>query len=994
MGVTKPATQRPKLPSVGRLGLVDPPAGERLVQLGWHGQDDQAHVDLLWSLSRAADPDAALRAMIRLAENLDTGWDELNAALLTERPLRGRLFAVLGASLALGDHLAAHPESWKLLRGKVTLPAREQLCTMFTDCVDESSDGPNALVQRLCALYRDRLMVLAALDLAATVEDEPVVPFTEVSAYLADLADAAMASALRAAEATVCGDRTPPRLAVIAMGKCGARELNYVSDVDVIFVAEQADPLSARLASEMMNIASKAFFQVDAGLRPEGRSGELVRTVESHLAYYQRWAKTWEFQALLKARLAVGDADLGERYLAAVTPMVWVACEREDFVPEVQAMRRRVERLVPADVRDREIKLGTGGLRDVEFAVQLLQLVHGRSDDSLHVASTVDALTALGRGGYVGREDAANLTASYEFLRLLEHRLQLQRLKRTHLLPDADDDEAVRWLARAAHVRPDGRHDAAGVLREQIKHQNLRVSQLHAKLFYQPLLESIGPAGLEMANGMTAEAAERQLAVLGYEGPQTALKHMSALVNQSGRRGRVQSVLLPRLLNWMSDAPDPDGGLLAYRRLSEALSGESWYLATLRDKPAVAKRLMHVLGTSAYVPELLMRAPRVIQDYADGPSCPKLLETDPAVVSRALIASASRYSDPVRAIASARTLRRRELARIASADLLGMLEVTEVCYALTSVWVAVLQAALDAMIRANLPEDGKAPAVIAVIGMGRLGGAELGYGSDADVMFVCEPAEGVEDSAAVRWATTVAEQIRALLGTPSVDPPLEVDANLRPEGRSGALVRTLASYATYYDQWAQPWEIQALLRAHAVAGDADLGQRFMLMIDKTRYPADGVSGEAMQEIRRIKARVDSERLPRGADPNTHTKLGRGGLADVEWTVQLMQLRHAHEIPALHNTSTLQCLDAIAEADLVPADEVDLLRQAWLTATRARSALVLVRGKPTDQLPGPGRQLNAVAVAAGWPNDDGSEFLDNYLRVTRRAKVVVRKVFGS
>jgi glutamate-ammonia-ligase adenylyltransferase len=572
--------------------------------------------------------------------------------------------------------------------------------------------------------------------------------------------------------------------------------------------------------------------------------------------------------------------------------------------------------------------------------------------------------------------------------------LQLQRLKRTHLLPEADDEEAVRWLARAAHIRPDGRHDAAGVLREELRHQNLRVSQLHAKLFYQPLLESIGPAGLEIAHGMTSEAAERQLAALGYEGPQTALKHMSALVNLSGRRGRVQSVLLPRLLNWMSYAPDPDGGLLAYRRLSEALSGESWYLATLRDKPAVARRLMHVLGTSAYVPDLLMRAPRVIQDYGDGPSGPRLLDTEPAAVARALVASASRYSDPVRAIAGARTLRRRELARIGSADLLGMLEVTDVCAALTSVWVAVLQAALEAMIRANLPVSGRAPAAIAVIGMGRLGGAELGYGSDADVVFVCEPAPGVEDSAAVRWATGVAEQVRALLGTPSVDPPLEVDANLRPEGRQGPLVRTLASYAAYYEQWAQPWEIQALLRAHAVAGDAELGQRFLLMADKTRYPPDGVSTEAMQEIRRIKARVDSERLPRGADPNTHTKLGRGGLADIEWTVQLLQLRHAHEIPALHNTSTLQCLDAIAAAELVPADEVDLLRQAWLTATRARNALVLVRGKPTDQLPGPGRQLNAVAVAAGWPTDDGGEFLDNYLRVTRRAKAVVRKVFGS
>ena len=1000
--MTKPGIERRRLPGVGRLGLIDPPAGERLAQLRWTDHDDREHVDLLWSLSRAPDPDTALRALVQLSESLDAGWDELDAALLAEHGLRGRMFAVLGSSVALGDHLVAHPQSWKLLRGDVKLPSSDQLRRTFNACVDEvlaDSAGPGSAIAKLQNLYRDHLLVLAALDVAPTVEDEPVLPFTAVAAQLSDIADAALAAALRVAEVTVCGDDTPPRLAVIAMGKCGARELNYVSDFDVIFVGERADAQSARVASEMMRVASAAFFEVDAGLRPEGRSGELVRTVESHVAYYQRWAKTWEFQALLKARAAVGDAELGERYLTALRPMVWVACEREDFVVEVQDMRRRVEQLVPADVRAREIKLGTGGLRDVEFAVQLLQMVHGRSDNSLHVASTVDALAALSAGGYIGRQDAANLTASYEFLRLLEHRLQLQRLKRTHLLPEADDEEAVRWLARAAHMRPDGRLDAAGVLREEIKHHNLRVSQLHAKLFYQPLLESIGPASLETASGMTSkgmtsEAAERQLAALGYEGPQTALKHMAALVNQSGRRGRVQSVLLPRLQNWMSYAPAPDGGLLSYRRLSEGLARERWYPATLRDEAAVAKRLMQVLGTSAYVPDLLMRAPRIIQSYGDGPAGPKLRETEPAAVARGLITSAARHADPVRAIAAARALRRRELARIGSADLLGMLEVRDVCQALTSVWVAVLQAALDALIRANLPRGGKAPGIIAVIGMGRLGGAELGYGSDADVMFVCEPASGVDDSQAMRWSTMIAEHVRTLLGTPSVDPPLEVDANLRPEGRNGPLVRTLEAYAAYYAQRAQPWEIQALLRAHAVAGDADLGQRFLLMADRTRYPTDGVSAEAVLEIRRIKARVEAERLPRGADPNTHTKLGRGGLADIEWTVQLLQLQHAHDITALHNTSTLESLDVIAAAELVPEEEVDLLRQAWLTATRARNALVLVRGKATDQLPGPGRQLNAVAVAAGWPNDDGSEFLDNYLRVTRRAKAVVRKVFGT
>jgi len=995
VGVNQPVTERPKVPSVGRLGLVDPRAAANLAQLGWNTED---RVDLLWSLSRAPDADAALCAVVRLAEALGDGWDELNAALAADRGLRGRLFGVLGSSLALGDHLIANPQAWQLLRGAVKLPTAEQLRVAFAECVAEPPAAAGSIVWRLRTLYRDRVLVLAALDLAPTVENEPVLAFTAVGAHLADLADAAVAAALSVAETTVCGDAIPPRLAVIAMGKCGARELNYVSDVDVIFVGENADTASLRIAGEMMRLASEAFFQVDAGLRPEGRSGELVRTLDSHVAYYQQWAKTWEFQALLKARPAAGDADLGKQYIAAVMPMVWTACEREDFVKEVQAMRRRVEELVPADVRNREIKLGTGGLRDVEFAVQLLQLVHGRTDESLHVASTVDALAALGGGGYVGRDDAANLTASYEFLRLLEHRLQLQRMKRTHMLPASDDDEALRWLARAAHVRPDGSHDALGVLRDELKRHHHRVSRLHAKLFYQPLLESLAPDGLEFAGGMTPAAAERQLAALGYEAPQSALTHLSALINQSGRRGRVQSVLLTRLLDWLSDTPDPDAGLLSYRRISEAMIGHRWYLSTLRDKPAVAKRLMHVLGTSAYVPDLLMRAPEIIQNYSDGPSGPKLLDVEPEAVAGALVASAGRQSDPVRAIAVARSLRRRELARVASADLLGMLDVTDVCAALTSVWIAVLQAALNAVIRANLPDpdsQGSAPAAIAVIGMGRLGGRELGYGSDADVLFVCEPAAGVADSEAVRWAVAVAEQVRALLGTASADPPLEVDANLRPEGRSGPLVRTLASYAAYYEQWAQPWEVQALLRAHAVAGDADLGQRFLLMIDAIRYPAGGVSAETVREIRRMKARVDSERLPRGADPNTHTKLGRGGLADIEWTVQLLQLRYASDIETLHNTSTLESLDAIAEAGLVTAEDAELLREAWLTATRARNALVLVRGKPTDQLPGPGRLLNTVAVAAGWEkNGDGGEFLDNYLRVTRRAKAVVHKVFDE
>ncbi|MFW0791753.1 bifunctional [glutamine synthetase] adenylyltransferase/[glutamine synthetase]-adenylyl-L-tyrosine phosphorylase [Gordonia sp. CPCC 205333] len=997
---------RSGVPSAGRLGLLDATARENLDALGW---TDEASIDLLWSLSRAPDADLALRALVRLQSALGEGWPEIDTLVRSNKHFRGRLLAVLGASDALGDHLIAEPSAWRLLLDDV-LPSLDAVYSSMLESVGaqpepDSSDtenlvyrasetGPGA-VGKLRLAYRNLVLQLAAHDLAATVEDEPVLRLHEVGAYLADLADAALTAALSVAIATVCGeDPLTTRLAVIAMGKCGASELNYVSDVDVVFVAEPADSTSSRIAGEMMRIGSLAFFEVDAALRPEGKAGALTRTLESHIAYYKRWAKTWEFQALLKARPMTGDLELARDYIDAVNPMVWTAAERDDFVPEVQAMRRRVESLVPDSLKERNLKLGSGGLRDVEFAVQLLQMVHGRVDESLRVLPTVDALAALTAGGYVGRDDGANLSASYQFLRLLEHRLQLQRMSRTHLLPAFDDEVGMRWLARAAHIRLDGELDAQGALLAEIRRHALRVRRLHEKLFYRPLLEAVTRFNADELT-LSDASAERRLSALGYGQPQRALSHIRALASAPGRRGQIQLLILPSLLEWIGRTPDPDAGLLNYRRLCDELVGAEWFLRLLRDDGVVAERLMKVLGTSAYIAELLMRSPEAIQLYSDGSDGPKLTAVDINDVASGLVASTIRRQDLKQAVAVARSHRRAELARISSADVLGMLDVPQVCAALSSVWAAVLNAALTVVISESERERGTAaPARIAVIGMGRLGGGELGYGSDADVLFVCDPIEGADEADAVKWSQVIAERVRTMLGSPSADPPLEVDTGLRPEGRNGPVVRTLAAYAAYYDQWAQPWEIQALLRAHQVAGDNDLGIEFLLMADRIRYPKGGVSNDAVKEIRRIKARVDAERLPRGADPALHTKLGRGGLADVEWTVQLMQLRHAHEYQSLHNTSTLQSLDAIADEGLLALDDVTLLKDAWLTATQARNALVLVRGKPIDELPGPGGALRPVAYAAGWPDDEAAEFLENYLRVTRRAKAVVTKVFGA
>jgi glutamate-ammonia-ligase adenylyltransferase len=997
--------------SLARLGLTEAWAAPTLATLGWW-VDDRPLRDaeaVMWALARSPDPNLALRALERLADVGGAEWKALDAALRVDVGLRGRLLGLLGSSTVLGDHLVTRPQRWRRLSSDRALdpnlpPDLDQRTAELLAAVHADPDAPPAgspggaragltgsdAVHALRAAYRDALLDIAAADLAAVSEPElPMLSVDTVGAQLADLACAALRAALAVAVAEVLPlepDEPAPRLAVIGMGKCGGNELNYVSDVDIILVAEPADPVTTKLASTLIRVAGEACFPVDANLRPEGRQGALVRTLEGHVSYYRRWAKTWEFQALLKARPVAGDPKLGADYVEALSPMVWTAADRGDFVIDVRAMRRRVEEHVRPDQADRELKLGRGGLRDVEFAVQLLQLVHGRADPDIRSGSTLEALAALGDGGYIGRDDAANLAASYRFLRLLEHRLQLERLRRTHLLPPENDTAALRWLARSAKLRPDGRRDAVGVLLAEWRGNARRVRRLHEKLFYRPLLETVSKIPGESLR-MTDKSATRRLAALGWASPEGALGHLRALTGGMSRAAAIQRTLLPVLLDQLADTPDPDRGLLAYRRVSEALADTPWYLRLLRDEGSVAQNLMILLGTSALVPDLLVRAPEVLQLLAD---TAELAGRDPVEVGASLRAAVGRQRDPATAVAAARSLRRHEMLRVACADLLGLMSPADVCAALSEVWAAVLASALDVVIRAG-PQP--APARLAVIGMGRLGGAELGYGSDADVLFVCEPVHGASEHDAVRWSTSVAEQVRGLLGAPSPDPPLVVDADLRPEGRSGPLVRTLDSYRAYYAQWSETWEAQALLRARPLAGDVRLGDRFIELIDPVRYPAEGLAAATAMEIRRIKARVDAERLPRGADRATHTKLGHGGLADVEWTVQLLQLQHAGDVPELRTTSTLEGLREAAETGLLDPADAEALAAGWTMATRARNAVTLVKGKPADQLPRSGRELAAVARAMGQPvGGDPGEFVDEYRRVTRRARAVVERVF--
>jgi glutamate-ammonia-ligase adenylyltransferase len=980
------------------LGFTDTEAAQRRLtgELGWDVLGEDA--EIVAALGGAADPDLALAGLAGLAPD-----GALHAALRADAGLRTRLTAVLGASAALADHLRRHLGDWRLLGTEDEPPGPADTAGIL------AAADPGEL--RIA--YKRALLGLAARDLTGDVAID------EVMATLADLAEAALLAAMDIARSRLPEGTAECRLAVIAMGKCGARELNYASDVDVIFVAEpapDAEPgeeaaalrAATQLASAMIRVCSDAgpegtLFPVDPNLRPEGRNGPLVRTLTSHLAYYQRWAKTWEFQALLKARYVAGDAELGTRYVEAVTPLVWQAAQREDFVPDVQAMRRRVVQSLPADGAGRELKLGPGGLRDIEFAVQLLQLVHGRADETLRDPATLPALAGLAAGGYVGRQDAASLAEAYRFLRVVEHLLQLRQLRRTHALPTDPGIlrqvgralRAMRYAvpgtqdaARAQPAAPPG--DPAEQLMAQWRQHAGTVRQLHEKLFYRPLLDAVARLPDDVTR-LTSQAATTRLEALGYDDPGGALRHIGALTAGVTRKAAIQRALLPAMLGWFADAPRPDAGLLAFRQVSEALGGSPWYLRLLRDDANVAARLARVLASGRYGTDLLLRAPEAVAMLADD----GLLEPRAGEALRAEAESTVRRHghDDGRdgAIPGLQAIRRRELFRTASADLLGRLDPMQVAGAVGTVTAVTIGAALDLAIAAVAGQD-ELPATVCVVAMGRFGGQEMSYGSDADVLFVYEPAAGAGEEAATRAAHAVAEELRRMLARPGPDPALHVDADLRPEGRQGPLVRTLPAYRAYYGRWASPWEVQALLRADPVAGDAALGAAFLALADDIRYPAGGLAEGPVRDIRRVKARIEAERMPRGIDPALHVKLGPGGLSDAEWVAQLLQLRHGGAVPALRTTGTLSALRAACEEGLLAARDAEALSIAWLLATRIRNAVMLVTGRASDVLPTGQPELAGTARLLGYPPDGSQDLVQDWRRAARRARTVMERVF--
>ena len=980
------------LTDVAKAGFIDLRRGREVVEqlCAPTGLSVEQLLDLF---AHAAEPDIAGQTVIDLLAAPSAPGE----AWASDYAWLERVVRVAGASRGLADFLVRHPDRVGALRvHREDLDDEETIAHRMLTAVGADSRGfatgdLEAARDSLRCEYRAIVCEIACFDLSAELPTQVV---DDVARGLADAAAGALEASLAIARAELAAQGAPEdeiarvRLAIIGMGKCGARELNYVSDVDVIYVAESADSqllandTALSHATKMAQLLARGIqesgrepglWEVDANLRPEGKAGALVRTVESHLAYYDRWAKNWEFQALLKARPIAGDRRLGQQYVDGIAPKVWSSAARDGFVDQVQRMRERVTDNIPPAEVDIQIKLGPGGLRDVEFTVQLLQLVHGLQDETVRLRGTIESLNALVVAGYVGREEATTFAESYRLLRVLEHRLQLRALRRTHLMPTNAED--IRVLSRSAGYDV-GEVDVVELWRAT----KVKVRALHERLFYRPLLAAAAALPEEGLN-LTTEQAQARLAAIGFEDPKGAMAQITALTSGMTRRSTIQRAILPILLQWLADGANPDYGLLAFRRLSEALGESPWYLKMLRDSQAAAERLMTVLSGSRYVSDLLERLPEATAWLDDDQD---LAARSAEALRSEIDALLSRHEDSELALTSIRALRRREMLRMALAGIVGVSGFAQISEGLTNLSTVVLEGFL-AIVRRESDTNPE----FAIVAMGRFGGGELVFGSDLDLMFVHRATLECPDQAAQVRAEAMVSRILACAEDPRLT--LEIDLDLRPEGKQGVRVRSLDSYAQYYERWGATWESQALLRATVVAGDSALVADMTALIDRIRYPRE-VTLETVREIRRIKARVERERLPQGADSLRHLKLGRGSLSDVEWLVQLMQMRFGGTVPALRTTSTLVALDACYEIELLNEKDRHRLGEAWLLASRVRAAGTLWNNRLTDVLPTGREDLEGLSRLLGMPAGSASELEELYLGTTRRARTVFERVF--
>lgn len=786
-------------------------------------------------------------------------------------------------------------------------------------------------VEKLPGWYRRQLLTLAGRDL----DGNDLGDTTEcLSRLVRATLDALRTQTLREFRL----DADAP-FAIIEMGKLAGSEINYASDVDVMFVGTVKDSVVRRFLA-----LARTCFAIDINLRPEGRNGALIRSVESYEQYWSRWAQPWEFQALLKATATLGPEELCQAFNRAKDLALWSSVLDADQLRELRLLKARAEQAASL----LNIKTGSGGIRDVEFSIQLLQLVYGINDSTVRSPNTLEAIRTLLAGGYVAEDDAETLSEGYGFLRALEHRMQLIQLQPCYEIPK--DTSLRERIARSLGFPP---ATAVESFDQQTARVRAAVRHTHERVYFRPLLDAFSPH-----RGDIPDKASTLLTAFGFRDASRTRSAVEELTLGLARSSQLMRQMLPLLLEWLSDTPDPDEGLLGLRNLFRGFRTPEQIVATFRDSPETARRVCISLGTSPTFGAELQRSPSTLELLSDTTRLrtpPNYFETLHAELDWKTSPEAQ-HKTLVRAV-------KRERTRIALAEILGLLANTDACAARSALADATIAHTLSIQ---EPPED------FAVIALGRYGGNELGIGSDLDLLCVCK--DSVTE--AIRAARALRDQIG---GADPVTHLYDVDFELRPEGKNGPLVKSLAAFDEYFAKWGSTWERQALLRARVVAGNLETGEHFLNAARQFSFAP--LTDAEQAEIRLLKARMEKERVSRD-DARYHVKLGRGSLSDCEWTVQLLQLQQG-----IGESNTLRALGQLAALGHLASTDAEILRDSWLFCSRLRSRMHLLDHTSDDVLPTDPQKYHRLTRSLDLPN-----LRDDYLRVTRRARKVCERVF--
>lgn len=898
-------------------------------------------------VQRSADPAAVRLALDAIAERDPERYEQL---IRDDRSTRA-VVAVTAASRSLSRFLVADPAT--ALDTLAHLDIRPALGPLSTDGTDDTD-----MLVRWRGL---EFLRIAARDLIG------LDPLETVGAHLAALGRDVLDRAWR-----IAMTRHPDvgDLSIIGMGKLGGDELNYSSDIDVMFVGD-GDPQGLERAARSVLEISGRCFRVDANLRPEGRSGSLVRSIDSYLAYWERWAQPWEFQALLKAVPAAGESTLGASWWTAAQATVWSRPFDAEALRSIRLMKERAEaEVAKRDLSARQLKLGPGGIRDIEFTVQLLQLVHGHLDEDLRSPTTLRTLELLDEAGYIDSSDASSMSGAYRLLRTIEHRLQLVDEQQVHTMPESPSE--IDRIARVMGHTDTADGTAGEQLSRTLAHTQATVRAIHERVYFRPLLEAFAASqpepGTDDEVGLTPEAIRARLTAFGFTDALRTHAAVRDLTRGLNRSSRLMQQMLPLLLTWLSTSPDPDLGLLIVRNLLSGRQKMSQLVETFRDSPAAAQGLCRLAGTSRFLGDIVTRNPDLI---ARLPHAEQLVTRDHDDLFERVAALLDLRHEPEEQQGALQRWKQRNLLGIAARDIFGTADVRTVGTDLTALADACIHGAL-------LATEPRIP--VAVFALGRFGGSEMAYASDLDVLFVHEGESHADALEARRVAEEVMRFIRGV--TPAIR-IYDIDADLRPEGRNGALSRTISMFRTYWDDHAHTWERQAMSRARFVAGDKGLGDEMHQALDGFVW-GRGLSETERREIRLMKARIESERIPIGEDPDFHLKLGRGSLSDIEFTAQLLQLEHDVRAPG-----TLAGLAALNDIGAIDPADAAVLVEAFEFCEKVRNRWFLVNSAPGDSLP---TQPEPMLWLARSLETDPATLRADYRRVTRRARAVVDRVF--